>query len=274
MSDDRTTPTSGADAATNESPWFDLAAAYALDALDETERVGFERELARSNELQARVDEFREALVPVADDLDVSEPPASLKADLFARLGETSQVAPVTASRVGSAAPHGGSPAASRMGSAEQRAQHRWFQRPAAIIASAAAVVALISGAVVGVNWGGENGWGAQSEMRAIESADDSSTAEFEVAGGGSLTLVSSASAGRSAVVAEDMPDPGTNLTYELWYIDDSGAIAAGTFDPVGGEGWRVLEGPFEPGVIVGVTVEPEGGSEQPTTDPIALVET
>jgi hypothetical protein len=32
-----------------------------------------------------------------------------------------------------------------------------------------------------------------------------------------------------------------------------------------------VLEGPAADAAAVGITVEPDGGSEQPTTDPIAL---
>jgi anti-sigma-K factor RskA len=35
-----------------------------------------------------------------------------------------------------------------------------------------------------------------------------------------------------------------------------------------------VLEGSFTPGVAVGVTVEPEGGSPQPTTEPIVVIPT
>ena len=48
----------------------------------------------------------------------------------------------------------------------------------------------------------------------------------------------------------------------------------AGTFDVAGGETWRVLEGSFTPGTVVGITVEPAGGSPQPTTDPIVAIET
>ena len=46
------------------------------------------------------------------------------------------------------------------------------------------------------------------------------------------------------------------------------------SFDANGGETWRVLDGSFSPGVAVGVTVEPEGGSAQPTTDPIVVIAT
>ena len=79
---------------------------------------------------------------------------------------------------------------------------------------------------------------------------------------------------GRSAVQAAGLPDVGDDRTYELWYIDASGATPAGTFDPARGAAYVVLDGEFEPGLVVGVTVEPAGGSDAPTTDPIAAFET
>jgi hypothetical protein len=132
----------------------------------------------------------------------------------------------------------------------------------------------LIAGAIIGIGWVGPNGWGAQREMAAIASAPDAQSQTHEVPGGGEITLVTSAAKGRSGVVVEGLPPLDPGQTYELWYIDDSGAAAAGTFDANGGETWRVLEGSFSPGVAVGVTVEPEGGSAQPTTDPIVVIAT
>ena len=110
--------------------------------------------------------------------------------------------------------------------------------------------------------------------MAAIAEAPDAQSQTHEVPGGGEITLVSSAAKGRSGVVVEGLPPLEAGQTYELWYIDDSGAAAAGTFDANGGETWRVREGSFSPGVAVGVTVEPEGGSAQPTTDPIVVIAT
>jgi anti-sigma-K factor RskA len=132
----------------------------------------------------------------------------------------------------------------------------------------------LIAGAIIGVGWAGPNGWGAQREMAAIAEAPDARSSTHEIEGGGAVTLHWSAEQGRSAVVVEGLPDVGDASTYELWYIDDAGAQSAGTFDVAGGETWRVLEGDFAPGVAVGVTVEPAGGSPQPTTEPIVVIPT
>ena len=160
-------------------------------------------------------------------------------------------------------------------GRAQAHARRRWFERPGAILGAAAAAIVLSSRAsCVGVAWSGPNGWGAQREMAAIAEAPDAQSQTHEVEGGGEITLVTSAEQGRSGVVVAGLPELDAGQTYELWYIDDSGAASAGTFDVSGDETWRVLEGSFTPGVAVGVTVEPEGGSPQPTTEPIVVIPT
>lgn len=258
----------------------DLLAAYALDAVTDQERALVERRLAESPEARAEVEAYREAAGRLADAAPPVAPPPSLKSSLFARLDEVPQVAPLAAQTPASvpastpaqaaaaeAAPDGAGPA-------ERAARRRWFQRPVAITAAAAAAVLLIAGAIVGLNWGGPAGWGAQRDVQAIAAAPDAQTATLPAEGGGDITLVWSEQLGRSAVQAAGLPDVGDDRTYELWYIDASGATPAGTFDPARGAAYVVLDGEFEPGLVVGVTVEPAGGSDAPTTDPIAAFET
>lgn len=240
----------------------DALAAYALDAVDDEERAAIERALAASPELRDKVGGYAETATQLADLADPVTPPPGLKSRLMTAIEHTPQVAPDVA---GSVQPPG---------PAETAARRRWFQRPVAIIAAAAAAVVLVVGAIVGIGWSGPNGWGAQREMSAIAEAPDVQSATHELDGGGEVTLVWSAEQGRSGVVVEGLPDLGAEETYELWYIDDSGAEPAGTFDVAGDETWRVLEGDFRPGVAVGVTVEPAGGSPEPTTEPIVVIPT
>ena len=279
-----------------------LAAAYALDALDPDERVAFERALAESPELRDEVDAYAESTAQLAGLAEPATPPPSLRERLMAALEETPQAAPDAAGAelpdeaavppvvaptaavpaappaAGAPPPHAApasaAPEAQPVGPAEAAARRRWFQRPGAIIAAAAAAVVLIAGVVIGVGWPGPNGWGAQREMAAIAAAPDAQSQTHDVPGGGEVTLVSSAEQGRSAVVVQGLPELASDQTYELWYIDDAGAAPAGTFDVAGEETWRVLEGSFAPGVVVGITVEPAGGSTQPTTEPIVAIAT
>lgn len=52
------------------------------------------------------------------------------------------------------------------------------------------------------------------------------------------------------------------------------GAHSAGLFDGRGTSTAFLLDGELAAGVAVGVTVEPAGGSEAPTTEPILVVQT
>ena len=256
-----------------------LAAAHALDAVDDDERAAYERALDEWPELRDEADRYAETAAQLAALAQPVEPPSALRDRLMSRLGELPQQAtdapaparPFDSPSVASTPAPAPQPAP---GPAERAARRRWFQRPAAIMTAAAAAVVLIVGTIVGVNWPGPNGWGAQREMAAIASAPDVQSTTHEVSGGGEVTLFWSADEGHSAVVVEGLPDVGAGSTYELWYIDDSGAASAGTFDVQGEETWRVLEGRFAPGVAVGVTVEPAGGSPEPTSEPIVVIET
>ncbi|MDR5698636.1 anti-sigma factor [Agromyces aerolatus] len=282
---------------------FDLAPAYALGALDEFERARFERALAASPELQAEVAAFRTTAADLAEGIAPVEPPPSLKADLFARLDDVEQERPAP-ERPAESDPAAGGPAAvvpaageptagvpapgaptdgggpidretADGGAVDELAARRARRRLAIAISSAAAVVLLIAGVVFGVNWPGPNGWGAQRELALLAEASDSQTATIEAADGGEVTLVWSEEQGLSAIRAAGLPDVGGERTYELWYIDEDGPVSAGTFDVRGdADAWRILEGEFDPGTAVGITIEPAGGSEQPTTEPIAVLQT
>ncbi|GAA1525491.1 anti-sigma-K factor RskA [Agromyces terreus] len=247
---------------------FDLAPAYALDALDEFERARFERALAASPELQAEVDSFRAIASGFGEAVEPVAPPASLKAGLFDRLDAAPQERPAESERADASKPASPAPVA-------DLGERRSRRRLAVVLSSAAAAVVLLAVVVVGANWFGPNGWGAQREMTALAAASDAQQITAPVTGGGEVTLVTSVEQGRSAILADGLDELGDEHTYELWYIDEAGAVSAGTFDVANdGETWRILEGEFAPGTAVGITVEPAGGSDQPTTDPVAVIQT
>ena len=111
-------------------------------------------------------------------------------------------------------------------------------------------------------------------QLAAINSADDSQRLVAEVDGGGTATLVWSTDLKSSALIVDGLAPLSAEQVYALWYIDAEGARAAGTFSVAeGGSVWRVLDGQMGFGDIVGVTIEPRGGSTIPTTDPIVVFE-
>jgi len=191
-----------------------------------------------------------------------------------ATAGDAPAATPSSASAPG-ALPSAGSGSA---GSASERAQRRWFQRPAGYLVAAAAAVAIFAGGTFTGQalFGGSADQSAKqaASLAEINAAADSQRASTETAGGQEATLVWSGELGLSAIIVEDLPALGDDEDYQLWYIGEGGPVAAGTFDSDGsGTVWRVLDGTMSAGDAVGVTVEPAGGSDQPTSDPIVAIQ-
>lgn len=285
-----------------ENELNELAAAYALGALVGEEKAGYEAWLALSADARAE----SAALAQTAAELGLAvmpiAPPPSLRASLLAQIAVTPQLAPLgveqagaegsAAARpaVGAAAPvvpvgapaeaspeiaaetSAGAVAETR---AESRAQARWFRRPTTLIAAAAAAVLLfVGGNFVGISIANNNFAVTQAtELAALQAAPDSQQAQAPVEGGGTATLIWSLEQRRSAVMIDELPALPAGQTYQLWYIGEGGAIPAGTFEAAAqGKTWRVLDGAMTGGDVVGVTVEPSGGSKAPTTDPILKI--
>jgi anti-sigma-K factor RskA len=77
----------------------------------------------------------------------------------------------------------------------------------------------------------------------------------------------------RAVLVAEDMPPVPEGKTYQIWVIKGDTPQPSGLFEPKGGSIAAVVEKPVEGADAVAVTVEPEGGSPKPTTDPMLVGE-
>jgi anti-sigma-K factor RskA len=73
----------------------------------------------------------------------------------------------------------------------------------------------------------------------------------------------------RVVLVAEDMPPVPENKTYQIWVIEDDVPKPSGLFESSEGSVAAVVEHPIDEADVIAVTVEPEGGSPQPTSDPM-----
>ena len=77
----------------------------------------------------------------------------------------------------------------------------------------------------------------------------------------------------RAVLVVEDMPPVPEGKTYQIWVIEDDIPKPSGLFEPKQDSVAAVVEHPLEGGDVVAVTVEPEGGSPEPTSDPMLAAE-
>ena len=257
-----------------------LSGGYALNALDNHERTEFETQLGASQEFRNEVTELIETAVLLGLAVDPVAPSAELKASIMARLASTPQL-PRGASQVSTLQPtyRPEAPAAADATAdapAVTKARARWFSWPVAALTAVAAAVGLIVGGGVVANTLVNNGFhlAQANQFAAINASKDFEQAVVQVAGGGTATLVWSLELTSSALIVDGFTSLPSDRVYELWYIGESGARPAGTFSvSESGATWRVLDGDMVAGDMVGVTVEPRGGSEQPTTDPIVAIE-
>jgi anti-sigma-K factor RskA len=89
-------------------------------------------------------------------------------------------------------------------------------------------------------------------------------------ANGGKLTVGVSPSRNEMAVDARDLPELDDERVYQLWAVHGEEVVSVGVLHDTD-EGAAM--GMPEEDTRVAVTVEPDGGSEQPTTTPIVEVD-
>jgi anti-sigma-K factor RskA len=225
-----------------------LAAAYALDAVDERERAEFEAHYPTCPVCRPEVAGFRETLSQVAASVAV-DPPASLKANVMAVIGNTRQLSPLLPDSVVDLATH-------------RRSRQRMVQ----LLSAAAALIVIALGAfVVGRN-SGDGGDFATEAARVFEQPD-AKTTPLNGSGTGSFKVVWSPSEGKAVVVGDGLADPGPGKAYELWLIDDAGAHAVRLLDKAEGEEVRRVVAVDGSPTQWAITVEPEAGVDQATGD-------
>ncbi|WP_030317319.1 anti-sigma factor [Streptomyces flavochromogenes] len=113
----------------------------------------------------------------------------------------------------------------------------------------------------------------AGEAFAGVLTAPDATVHTGELADGAEAAVVVSRAQAKAAFTARDLPALPSGTVYELWYAGEAGDLRpAGLLDNTGDRATRVLDGPLGDAVAVGITVEPAGGSEQPTTEPLGII--
>ena len=241
------------------------AAAYAVNADSDLEHAETEALRAGDPALDAEIAEFAETAALLGLAVPPVTPSASLRDSVLAAVD--ADIAATAATPAGTA-PSDEPALEPAMGKVTPI--RPWTRRPATLITAIAAVGALLFGGTAVAIGIASQGTEQVSAVDEVLLAQDAQRITADVDGGGTATWVWSASLERSVVIVDDLPELATGSTYQLWYIDDAGAMPAGTF--TGGSREIAVDGTMPSGSTHGVTVEPEGGSTTPTTDPILLI--
>lgn len=220
-----------------------LAGAYALDALDPDERAAFEAHYPTCEVCRADVGDHRETAAVLAA-ATASSPADALKDRVMAEIATTRQISPLLPDRVVDLAER-------------RRARGRRAGAAAAVAALVVAVVGLASIAFRADT----------DDLEAVLAAPDAVVATLDGDAGGTLQLVWSAERDQVALLGHGLPVAAPGQAYALWFLLADGVAPAGLFAPDERGSLRsVLDVDDLRGNGFGVTIEPAGGSDQPTT--------
>ncbi len=245
-----------------------MTGAYALDALDDHERAMFEQHLAVCDACKREVDEFQSTAAHLGSAAHEAAP-AGLKASVMAEIDRTRQASPLRPERVEV------QPDAASLPDNVVPLRRPWFEK---VIAPAAAVLAI---AVAGLSVTVSNLSTRLAEVESasagitqVASSSDVVTFAFD-GSAGQAQLIWSPTRGEGYIVASDMGPAPDGHVYEAWLITADGrAIPAGLFDAAtNGTATHHMTGDMGEVVAIGIRVEPEGGSEQPTSDPVMVTQ-
>ncbi|CAM5695411.1 Regulator of SigK OS=Streptomyces alboniger OX=132473 GN=CP975_34650 PE=4 SV=1 [Streptomyces alboniger] len=239
-----------------------LTGAYVTHALDDEERAAVERHLAVCPSCAQEVRELGETAVRLGL-AQAAAPRRAMKDDVLARIATVRQEVPRPEART----EPGAAPRRTRLAT-------RW-----ALAACVAAATVFGSTAV----WQHQRAEDAREEaqrtqaqaqeLAAVLAAPDAKARTGRLAGGASGTVVVSAGLDRAAFVASDLPKPPRGKVYQLWFNDAGSMRAAGLLDPGKDTEALLMDGSVGRASGMGITVEPAGGSPEPTSDPVALME-
>lgn len=244
-----------------------LTGAYSLDALDDDERELFERHLADCPDCTQEVAELKLTANRLGAAVAI-QPPDRLKTRVMAEISRIRQ----------------DSPAGPRLvvdnGPVQRRGPRRWVVN---LTVAAAAVALALAGAfgVVAVRTQNEL-HSAQTQLAQANSAytpiaqvlsapDLQATSASGVAGGTAAAMVSR-KLDRGVLMAFNLPAAPAGKSLQAWAIGPEGKRSIGLLDSAanGATSPIVING-VKGATLIGVTVEPAGGSRQPTTTPVML---
>src|SRR6185312_16107349 len=228
-----------------------LSGAYALDALEPgAERDRFTRHLDRCPSCASEVRGFREVATAMAF-AATTEPPPVLRDRVLAAAARTRQLPPAIRTHA--------------------RPTRTWVPWLSGVVATASIVVAVLFGFAQAHTRDELNQVRAENQaISLLLSAPEAKLLTHTVTNGGVATVVLAADRHELAVVTTGLPALPPGKVYQLWLIGKPAITSAGLLPPAkDGRTPPVLATGVVKGDTLGLTVEPAGGSAQPTTKPI-----
>lgn len=263
---------------------------YVVHALDENELNEFEAHLAACETCRREVLEFSETAAHLGSLVETAPPPA-LRGSILDAIQQVRPLPPElpeeaprsNVSSLAERAPRKSAeplewdePTASerpQVDELELRRQQR-AKRLLAFATAAAVVVALVLGGfVVSANQQREAQVAEANLETQLLTAPDTKTYTTTMRDGTRVSFVASKSMNKALFVGNNLPEAGPDKSYQLWTIDAKGKAVPDTVFVGGDRNKAWLSGNIRSASGLALTIEPEGGSQQPTSQPEAVTE-
>lgn len=237
----------------------ELIGAYALDALPSDEMAAVRAHLPTCPEHAAAAAELRAVAVALGETADAMAPPPDLRARVAAAVGASEPAAGTTVIK---------RPVEMQSRTAPHQASRRFAGLSAPTWGAIAAVLAVAVAGLLAWNIALRNGdSGSNARVQAV------TTLEQETGAAAGHVVVFDD--GTATVVGNAMPRLDTTQAYQLWSLDELGqptSLGLMEYDDRGVANATVT---LDDGntTQVAVTIEPAGGSEQPTSPPLYIAE-
>lgn len=281
---------------------------YALDALTDEEKAEVENYVAGNPAARVRLDEAMNAVMALVATAEPQMPDPAVRARLMARVESEATPLPVATPVV---APPTASPRAPNRSARQARPTRgptlrdfffgralgfavllvllggfglwRLWQQSDALRTQVAALQTTTAALQATL----EATQGENQVLRQELAARDETLAQFRQPGAVTIaigdatgqhptaagTLTMNPATGEAALTVANLPPPDEGTTYQAWLIVGGAPVSAGTFDvDAAGQGHHIM--PATPGTFeaIGVSLEPAGGSQQPTPGQIVLL--
>lgn len=243
---------------------------YVADALGADERAEFEAHLAVCETCRREVAELSEATAELSV-LAESPPPPEVRAGVLSAISTVRPLPPEDDEELKPESDVTMTPAprvVDEVAVARQRRLTRWL----GVAAAAALVIAIALG-----GWGYTLQQDRQTQIAQLQaeaellSAPDVQVRAVTLADGSTGSYVLSPSQDRGLFTSSALASPPQGHTYQVWTVHDGQPVGSGLFE--GSEQIKIWIDNVSGAEAAAITIEPEGGSPQPTTEQMAQTE-
>lgn len=240
----------------------DLLAAYVLDAVDDPERLLIEEHLLTCADCEREV----AGLVPTVEVLALAPapltPPAPVREAVLRGIDPSVRIDPPSQTATEPEVVSADSPPDDDLAAR----RHARAGRRLSLLVAAAAAVALFMFVAIGPFRGSPD-----VTTETVAAAADAQRFEARV-GEATATVIVSREMDKVAIETRDMTPAPDGQDYQLWFSHPDGTVTDAGVMPRDEDAEMVLDDDLGDAVGVAVTLEPEGGSTQPTSEPMLVI--